>query len=108
MHNISIIYTTVSSYEEAEQLAETAVTLKLAACINIIPNITSVYQWENKVEKSSECVLIFKTAPETKNDLLQYITNNHPYSVPAILVSNIDTTADFFDYIQAHSKRDAF
>ena len=78
MHKISIIYTTVSSHEEAERLAKLAVESKLAACVNIIPNMTSVYQWENKLEKSSEYALIFKTAPETKDDLLQCITDNHP------------------------------
>ena len=103
MHEISIIYTTVSSHEEAEQLAKIAVESKLAACVNIIPNITSIYQWENQLEKSSECALIFKTVFEIKDDLLCRITDNHPYSVPAILVTNIDTTADFFAYIQAQT-----
>lgn len=103
MHKISIIYTTVSSHEEAERLAKLAVESKLAPCVNIIPNMTSIYQWENKLEKSSEYALIFKTSPETKDDLLQCITDNHPYSVPAILVTNTDTTADFFAYIQAQT-----
>lgn len=100
MHEISIIYTTISSLEEAEQLAKKAVESKLAACVNIIPNMTSIYQWENKIEKSSECVLVFKTAIRAGDDLLRLITDNHPYSVPAILVTNINTTADFFAYIQ--------
>jgi len=103
MHEISIIYTTVSSHEEAERLAGIAVESKLAACVNIIPNITSIYQWEDKIEKLSECALIFKTAPENKDDLLRYIKDNHPYSVPAILVTNTGTTADFFAYIQAQT-----
>ena len=92
MHKISIIYTTISSIEEAEQLATIAVESKLAACVNIIPNMTSIYQWENKIKKSSECVLIFKTALRTGDDLLRLIADNHPYSVPAILVTNINTT----------------
>jgi uncharacterized protein involved in tolerance to divalent cations/SAM-dependent methyltransferase len=103
MNEISIIYTTVSSNEEAERLAGIAVESKMAACVNIIPDMTSIYQWENKIEKSSECALIFKTAPETKDDLLRCIKDNHPYSVPAILVTNTGTTADFFAYIQAQT-----
>ena len=103
MHEISIIYTTVSSNEEAERLAGIAVESKMAACVNIIPDMTSIYQWGNKIEKSSECALIFKTAPETKDDLLRCIKDNHPYSVPAILVTNTGTTADFFAYIQAQA-----
>ena len=106
MHEISIIYTTISSIEEAEKLAKIAVESKLAACVNIIPNITSIYQWENKIEKSSEFVIVFKTALRAGDTLLRLITDNHPYSVPAILVTNINTTVDFFAYIQAqtHSK----
>lgn len=107
MPEISIIYTTVSSHEEAEQLARITVELKLAACVNIIPNMTSIYQWENKIEKSSECALILKTTLETKDGLLQCIRDNHPYAVPAILVTQTDTTADFYSYLQAqtHVKR---
>lgn len=103
MHEISIIYTTVSSHEEAERLAGIAVESKLVACVNIIPNITSIYQWESKIEKSSECALLFKTAPGARDSLLRCITDNHPYSVPAILATNTDTTADFFAYIQAQT-----
>lgn len=103
MHIISIIYTTISSHEEAERLARIAVESKLAACVNIIPNMTSIYQWEGKIEKSSEHVLLFKTAPESKDDLLRCITDNHPYSVPAIMVANTNTTADFFAYIQTQT-----
>jgi uncharacterized protein involved in tolerance to divalent cations/SAM-dependent methyltransferase len=103
MHDLSIIYTTISSHEAAEALAKLAVESKLAACVNIIPNITSIYQWENKIEKSSECALIFKTAPGTKDDLLRCITDNHPYSIPAIIVTSTNTTADFFGYVQAQT-----
>lgn len=103
MHQISIIYTTISSHEEAERLAGIAVESTMAACVNIIPNITSIYQWENKIEKSPEWALIFKTALETKDDLLRCIQDNHPYSVPSILVINTNTTADFFAYIQAQT-----
>lgn len=103
MHTLSIIYTTVSSHEEAERLARIAVESKLAACVNIIPNMTSIYQWESKIEKSSECVLIFKTTTATQETLLQCITDNHPYSIPAIMVANTNTTANFFDYIQAQT-----
>ena len=103
MHEISIIYTTLSSPKEAERLAKIAVESKLAACVNIIPNMTSVYQWENGIEKASECVLLFKTDPRARDDLLRLITDNHPYALPAILVANVNTTADFFAYIQAQT-----
>jgi uncharacterized protein involved in tolerance to divalent cations/SAM-dependent methyltransferase len=110
MQEISIIYTTIAPYEAAEALAKIAVESKLAACVNIIPNMTSIYQWENKIETSSESVLIFKTEPGIQDDLLRCITENHPYSVPAILVAKTETTADFFAYVQGQtgSKSTAF
>jgi uncharacterized protein involved in tolerance to divalent cations/SAM-dependent methyltransferase len=98
-----MIYTTLSSIEEAEQLATMAVESKLAACVNIIPNMISIYRWENKVERSSECVLLFKTAHGAGGDLLQFIKDHHPYSVPAILITHTNTTADFFSYVQSQT-----
>jgi periplasmic divalent cation tolerance protein len=104
MHQISIIYTTISTQQEAEKLAEQAIADKYAACVNIIPGAISIYEWEGKIEKSTECLMIFKTTRESAAALCDYIHNKHPYSIPAILQGNIDASNDFYNYIQTNSK----
>ena len=107
MQKISTVYTTLPTSNEAELLASLAVESRLAACVNIIPTMTSMYIWEDKIEKQSEIILIFKSSTQNVNDLVALIKDNHPYSVPAILVTDVQTTADFFDYIQAQSMKKA-
>ena len=66
MKKIIIIYTTINNKQQAIELAEQAVNAEVAACVNIMPNITSVYKWQDKIETSDEYVLIFKTAYNNK------------------------------------------
>jgi periplasmic divalent cation tolerance protein len=98
-HIISVVYTTISSREEAEELANKAVSADIAACVNIIPNVTSIYKWEGSIEKSDEFVMLFKTQVSNKEKLQNWIIKNHPYDVPAILSSNPDTSPDFCSFI---------
>ncbi|KHN75157.1 Protein CutA -like protein [Toxocara canis] len=57
----SVVYVTVPNITVAKQIAREVVTGKLAACVNIIPSVTSVYEWEGKLEEESELLLIMKT-----------------------------------------------
>ncbi len=97
---ISILYTTVASKEDAENLAEQAIIAKLAACVNIIPNAISMYEWNGKLEKTSEFLIIFKTSDNKIEKLYQWILNNHPYDVPAILKTLVDTSVEFYSYVK--------
>lgn len=99
VYKISILYTTVGTEKEAEQLANLALLNKVAVCVNIIPNGKSIYLWNNNIEQSTECYLIFKTTLETIDELEQLIIKNHPYQTPAILKFNPDTSENFFHYI---------
>ena len=104
MHNqISIIYTTCASKQDAERLAEQAVLDKYAACVNIIPGATSVYEWDGKIEKDQEYLLLFKTDVTRVNDLYAWLQDNHPYEVPAILQGDANTSENFYEYIRTHS-----
>ena len=98
---LSIVYTTIATLQEAETLAEQAVIGKYAACVNIIPGALSVYEWEGKLEKNQECLLLFKTMHAKAEELKQWILEKHPYSVPAILCSSIETSLDFYRYVNS-------
>lgn len=72
-----IVLTTVLSADEAASLAEAIVTTRLAACVQILPQMTSVYVWEGKLQKEGEHLLLIKTLPEKYDELEAFITANH-------------------------------
>lgn len=80
-----ILYTTMPSQADALILAREAVASKFAACVNIIPGVTSIYSWKDQVEKSEEVILLFKTTKAVAIDLETWLINRHPYELPAII-----------------------
>src|SRR3569623_2023142 len=74
--------------DHASTLAEILVRENHAACVNIIPKITSVYRWEEKITRDEEALLIIKTAAENFESLKQAVLRNHPYELPEILAVN--------------------
>lgn len=80
----SVILTTAGSSEEAESLARGLVQRKLVACAQLLP-ISSIYTWENKVEKDSEVLLLFKARADLYDVIESYILRNHSYDTPEVL-----------------------
>ncbi len=87
MHQI--IYCTCPNQETAEKIARTLVSEKLAACINIVPSITSIYQWQGKIETAQECLLLIKSRQDAYPELEKKITAIHPYELPEIVAVSI-------------------
>lgn len=73
----------------AKQLATHLVTEKLAACVNIMPQVTSIYQWQGEIQQDSEFQLIIKTTVNNFNALSDAISQLHPYDVPEIIAVDI-------------------
>ena len=92
-----IVFTTVPNAAEAESLAEAIVQARLAACVQIMPQMLSVYEWEGKLEKEPEILLIIKTAPHRYDELEAFIKANHSYSVPEITA--IDAARGSAEYL---------
>jgi len=84
-----IIYCTVPSDEVAERIAEDLVHGKCAACVNIIPGITSVYTWKGSVCRENELLLVIKTRESLYAAVRDRIMAFHPYEVPEIVSLNI-------------------
>jgi periplasmic divalent cation tolerance protein len=81
-----VVFITTPSIETGEQIARLLVERKLAACVNILPAMQSVYRWEGKVERAQETLLIVKTRAEIfESQLLAAVTEAHPYQVPEII-----------------------
>ncbi|MBA3916256.1 MAG: divalent-cation tolerance protein CutA [Acidobacteriales bacterium] len=82
MTNHKLVLTTAPSQEEASKIAHALVDRRLAACVNIIPQVQSVYRWKEKVEQSNEFILLIKTFGTAMNEVRSTIEELHPYEVP--------------------------
>ncbi len=80
--DLRVVYVTASSEEEAMRIARTLVARKLAACVNVIPGIRSVYRWEGEVRDDKEFLLVAKTREHQLAKLVQAIKENHSYKNP--------------------------
>ncbi len=80
-----IVLVTTPNEAEAESLAARIVEARLAACVQILPRMTSVYVWEGKLQKDAEHLLLIKTLPDKYDELEAFIIANHSYDVPEIV-----------------------
>jgi len=96
MTNQRLVLTTVSSQEEARKLANTLVERRLAACVNILPKIDSIYRWKEKVEESQEFLLLIKTAESAVAKLRDAIQELHSYEVPECIVLRIEDGSEAY------------
>ena len=94
-----LVYTTFASESSAKEIAKKAVFDKIVACVNIIPAVSSVYFWDNKVNEESEVIALFKTTKENASDVMDWIDLHHPYENPAVLAVDAETTASFFSFL---------
>ena len=89
-----IVFTTVSNLNEAESLAGRIVEEKLAGCVQILPQMTSVYVWEGEIQKETEHLMLIKTVPEKYGELEKLITEKHSYTVPEIVAVESTNVAE--------------
>lgn len=80
-----LVISNCSSEVEANRLANCLVGEKLAACVNIIPKIKSIYRWNNAVQNETECMIFIKTTKDKYKDLEKRLKENHSYEVPEII-----------------------
>lgn len=80
-----VVFMTAANREEAARLAEMLVGAKLAACVQILPEMESVYRWQGKIERQEEVLLIAKTTAGKFEDLEREVCALHSYEVPEIV-----------------------
>lgn len=85
MNDPLVVLTTVESREQAESIARLLVEDALAACVQIVGPVTSIYRWQGRVETAGELLLLIKTRSGIYPDLERKIRENHPYQTPEIL-----------------------
>lgn len=82
----------------ARKIAKLLVQKKLAACVNVLPKGTSYYRWKNKLESTSETVLLIKTGAARFSKMSAFLKQRHPYDVPEILA--VPVRAGDKDYLK--------
>ena len=79
------VYITVGSLEEAKKISKQLVAQNLAACVNLLGNMISIFKWEDKLEEDQEVVMIVKTRKILMPKLIETVKTHHSYDCPCIL-----------------------
>jgi periplasmic divalent cation tolerance protein len=96
-----LVLTTVGTEAEAREIAHQLVERQLAACVNIVPRIQSVYRWEGKVETAEEFLLFIKTTKSRGADVQAAIRELHSYDLPEfIVISMEDGSEEYLQWIE--------
>ena len=102
---VVFVYTTYPSVVEAEKAGNALVGSQLAACVNILPGMISVYRWEGAVERAQEAVMIVKTRASLAEAVRAGVKASHPYDTPAIVVLPVESVDQrYFAWIVAETE----
>lgn len=94
--------------EECVTISKTLVTEKLAACVNIMPNLRSIYSWQSKICDEKEFLMIIKTSEKHLKNIQKRITELHHYEVPEIIFIPIETgLPEYLNWINQNTDRNA-
>ncbi len=85
-----LVITTCPSLAEAEVLAEKLLTARLAACVNIVPGIQSLYEWQGKLQREQEFLLLIKSRSEGFPQLEKLVLASHSYELPELIAVPIE------------------
>ena len=98
--NYYIALTTCPNPEIAQQLARGVVAQQLAACVNIIPAIQSIYPWQGEITQDNESLLLMKTQLQQLGELELYIQTHHPYELPEFITFTVKSGSKaYLDWI---------
>ena len=104
MTRAKIVVTTCGSVEEAQKIARELVERRVAACVNIVSPIQSVYRWQGKVESATEWLLLIKTSAEKFAAVRDAIGELHSYDLPeCIMVSIEDGSPEYLDWVEENT-----
>lgn len=104
MSDYILVFCTIDSKEQAQRISRQLIESKLAACVNIISGVSSVYFWEGKVVEDNEFLLIIKSKSSIYKELEKKIKELHPYEVAEIISVKIDEGSDkYLDWIRQNT-----
>jgi periplasmic divalent cation tolerance protein len=105
MSNPIVVFVTCGSEEEALKIANALVEGRLAACVNLVAPIRSIYRWEERIWDEKEWLLIIKTQKDRFEDLEKKVKSLHSYSVPEIVsLPIVEGSSSYLDWIRENTK----
>ncbi|MDP6877942.1 MAG: divalent-cation tolerance protein CutA [Candidatus Marinimicrobia bacterium] len=94
--DFAFIITTVSTEKEGRMIANELVKNKLAACVNIVPKVYSVYEWDNAIQNETEVMLMIKTTKAREKEIYQTVQSLHSYDTPELITLPIENGSDTY------------
>ena len=91
--SIRVALTTVASLDEGRRMARVLVERRLAACVNLVPNLTSIYRWQGAVEEAEEVLLVIKTTEAQHAALEAAVRELHSYELPEFLALRVEAVS---------------
>jgi periplasmic divalent cation tolerance protein len=107
-HRLALVFCNAPA-EVAVRIARRVVELRLAACVNVIAGVTSVYRWEGAIQEERESTLLLKTRMARVEELTAAIREMHPYDVPEVIAVPLEPSAGnpaYLDWILAETRAD--
>ncbi len=102
-----MIYATFGSLEEAQTIGRALVEARLAACVNIFPEIRAIFEWQGKLEEAKEAAMFIKTRSSLEAQVIEEVKRLHSYDVPALVVLEFSGgNADYFAWISDQTRPD--
>lgn len=99
--NAIVVFITTDSRKDAERIAQILVERKLAACVQIVPEIVSIYRWQDAIQQDSEVLMFVKTLESKFDELEKVVRENHPYDVPEIVAIKANrVSTPYFNWLK--------
>lgn len=107
-YNLRLVYITTNNKQEARSIGKTLVKEKLAACVNIVEGMESIYRWEGEIVEDTETILIAKTPYHNVKELTERVKELHSYDCPCIIslqLTEQEGNEEYQDWLIKNSKR---
>lgn len=99
-YNLRLVYITTKNKDEARKIGRALVEEKLAACVNIIDGMESIYRWKGNIEEAEECILIVKTPYHNVKPLTEKVKTLHSYECPCVISLTLTEQEGNEDYLK--------
>ncbi len=101
---VRVVFVTAPSAEVGAGLARALVEARLAACVNVIPGLRSIYRWDGDIQDDEEVLLVIKTRADRLESLATKVDELHPYDVPEVLaLPAVGGSPSYLDWVRAES-----